>query len=203
MDPLPLRTLAPRLDIPESTLRWFSRQDGFPDAVGTRGRAALYDPEAVTQWVTAHQNRAETARQEALAQGDTLVTLQEAAADLGLSYGSMRTYLGRFETFPKPVERIGNRPYFSLSQIRRWNEKRRRGPLEDIEAKGSIEGLVDRNGVAELLGVTPASVTKYATRSTEFSKDFPEPARTIGRSRFWDPEAITAWRDARPRASHD
>lgn len=203
MDLLPLRTLAPRLGIAETTLRAYSRQEGFPEPVDTRGRAAIFDADAVTAWVSARQGRAEDARREALAHGDTLVTLQEAAEHLGLSYGSMRTYLGRFETFPKPVERIGNRPYFSLSQIQRWNTKRLRGTAEDTDAGGVVEGLIDRAGVAELLGVKPASVTKYATRSTEFSQDFPQPARTIGRSRFWDPQAIKDWRDSRPRTHHD
>ncbi|UQN31801.1 hypothetical protein [Brachybacterium kimchii] len=197
MNELPLSEIAVKLGTPARTIRKHTLMDGFPDPVGKRGGTRLYDLEAVQAWEEQRENPSlPTSEDDSV----RLVSLQEAAEDLGLSYGSMRNYVGWHESFPKPVKRISNRPYFNLEEIRTWNARRQRVLQIDADTETTeVDGLLTRTGVALELGVKPNSVTKYALRDTEFSKDFPEPARKIGRTRLWDRDEIRAWRSTRPR----
>lgn len=190
MEELTMSEIGARLGIDAQLLRKHSRQPGFPAAIGKRGNARLYSLEAVQHWETDRSDPSATSEDK----DDRLVTLQEAASELGLSYGSMRTYLGRHETFPKPVRRVSGRPYFRLQEIRTWNARRGRQvtPPSDSEVT-EIDGLLTRAGVAAELGIEPNSVTRYVVGGIDRLRPFPEPVRKIGRTRLWDREAIREW----------
>ena len=185
------------LDVTATTLWKHSKHADFPSPVARCGMCAnsyVYDAEAVRRYEEGTP----------VDPSDRLVSLQEAADELELSYGSMRTYLGRHADFPKPVKYTGPRPLFSLQQIRSWQDKRQRMRSTVAEAAAGdaleVEGLLTRAGVAAELGVKLDTVTRYQRRDTDFSKDFPESVRKIGRSRLWDRQQVRAWRDSRPSA---
>ncbi|MGP5306934.1 helix-turn-helix transcriptional regulator [Brachybacterium alimentarium] len=193
----PLSVLADELDITAGTLWKHSKLPGFPRPIARCGMCAnafVYNAEAVRRYEEGAP----------VDPSDRLVSLQEAADELELSYGSMRTYLGRHPDFPKPVKYTGPRPLFSLQQIHSWQDKRQRMRSTVAEASSGdtleVEGLLTRAGVAAELGVELDTVTRYQRRDTDFSKDFPESVRKIGRSRLWDPQQVRAWRSSRPNA---
>lgn len=193
----PLAAIAEQLDMSLNTLRHHSLGADFPAPLalcGTCKRALVYDLEAVRRFEDGTP----------VDPSETLVTLQEAAEHLGLGYASMRTYLGRHENFPKPLKHDGARPLFSLSQIQAWQDRRQRTRAVADKALSrdvdEVNGLLTRAGVARELGIEPDSVTRYARRDTDFSRDFPQPVQKLQRARLWDPEEIRAWRDSRPRA---
>ncbi|MGP9695686.1 helix-turn-helix transcriptional regulator [Brachybacterium sp. AOP25-B2-12] len=194
----PLSHLAQEVGRTTETLRRHSHDPNFPAPVascGTCRRSLVYDAAAVRRFEEGAP----------VDPSDRLVSLQEAADELHLSYGSMRTYLGRHEDFPKPFKHDGPRPLFSLRQIQAWQSKRQRHLTVAATASAGdaleVEGLLTRAGVAAELGIQADSVTRYMRRDTDFSKDFPESVRKIGRARLWDPEEIHAWRNSRPLAS--
>lgn len=194
---LPLAEIAEQLGVTANTLRRHTHEDGFPVPVTSCGKcsnALVYVPAEVKRFEEGAP----------VDPSDQLMTLQEAASELGLSYGSMRTYLGRHEDFPKPLKYSGPRPLFSLHQIRSWQDRRERtrSTVKKIAAGEALEvdGLLTRAGVAKELVLEPDSVTRYLRRDTVTSKDFPEPVRKIGAARLWDPKDIRAW-DAR-RSAH-
>jgi len=190
MDQLTLSEIGARLGADPQVLRKHARQPGFPEPTGRRGNARLYDLDAVQQWEDTRKSPAGTSQGDE----DRLVTLQEAAEELGISYGSIRTYLGRHESFPKPVQRISNRPYFRLGEVRAWNARRARQlPTPSDTVVTEIDGLLTRAGVAAELGIEPKSVTRYVVGGIPQLRPFPEPARTIGRTRLWDRKAIREW----------
>lgn len=193
----PLSVLADDLGITALTLWKHSKHADFPSPVtrcGMCANAYVYDAAAVQRYEEGAP----------VDPSDRLVSLQEAADELELSYGSMRTYLGRHADFPKPIKYTGPRPLFSLQQIRSWQDKRQRMRSTVAEAAAGdtleVEGLLTRAGVAAELGVKLDTVTRYQRRDTDFSKEFPESVRKIGRSRLWDPLQVRAWRDSRPSA---
>ncbi len=193
----PLSVLADDLDITATTLWKHSKHADFPSPVARCGMCAnsyVYDAEAVRRYEEGAP----------VDPSDRLVSLQEAADELELSYGSMRTYLGRHADFPKPIKYAGPRPLFSLQQIRSWQDKRQRMRSTVAEAAAGdtleVEGLLTRAGVAAELGVKLDTVTRYQRRDTDFSKNFPESVRKIGRSRLWDRQQVRTWRDSRPSA---
>lgn len=190
MEELTMSEIGASLGIDPQLLRKHSRQPGFPAPTGKRGNARLYSLEAVQRWETDRSNPAVTSEDE----DDRLVTLQEAADELGLSYGSMRTYLGRHETFPKPVRRVSGRPYFRLQEIHAWNARRGRQVAAPTDSEVTeIDGLLTRAGVAAELGIEPNSVTRYAVGGIDRLRPFPAPARKVGRTRLWDRDEIREW----------
>lgn len=193
----PLAAIAEHLDRSLETLRKHSRRPDFPAPLarcGKCGGAAAFDEDAVRRYEEGAP----------VDPSDQLVTLQQAADELELSYGSLRTYLGRHPDFPRPFKRSGLSPLFSLNQIRAWQNKRmtthRKAAVASAGEAHEVDGMLTRAGVAAELGVKIDTVTRYQRRDTDFSKDFPLPARTIGRSRLWDPEQIRSWRASRPRS---
>lgn len=193
----PLSMIADDLGVTTETLWKHAKRSDFPIPMARCGMCAnslVYDAAAVRRYEEG----------DPVDPSDTLVTLQEAAAELELSYGSMRTYLGRHPDFPQPIKYTGPRPLFSLQQVRAWQSLRQR--MRDTVAEASagdtleVEGLLTRAGVAAELGVQLDTVTRYQRRDTTFSKDFPESVRKIGRSRLWDPQAVRTWRESRPSA---
>lgn len=194
-----LAAIAEQLEMPLLTLRHHSRATAFPAPLalcGTCNRSQVYDLKAVRRFEAGTP----------VEPSEKLVTLQEAAEHLGIGYASMRTYLGRHADFPKPLKRDGARPLFSLSQIQAWQSRRTRTRRAAAEAAShdvlEVNGLLTRAGVAKELGIEADSVTRYARRDTDFSRDFPLHVQSLQRSRLWDPEQIRAWRDSRPRARH-
>lgn len=55
--------------------------------------------------------------------------------------------------------------------------------------------ILDRASVAELLGVSPETVSRY--RSRTYRDSFPPPAGQIGGSPYWYRGAIEAWNASR------
>lgn len=192
---LPLPVIADQLGLTANTMWRHAHEDDFPIPVARCGKCAnalTYDADEVARFEEGAP----------VDPSDQLVTLQEAAAELELSYGSMRTYLGRYEDFPKPLKYNGPRPLFSLHQIRSWQDgrQRMRTTVQKIATGEALEvdGLLTRAGVAKELGIKTDSVTRYLRRDTVTTKHFPDPVRKIGAARLWDPEQIRTWRAARP-----
>lgn len=199
MQELPLSEIGPHLGIAPQLLRKHARLDGFPSPTGKRGNARLYDLEAVQRWETEHKNPIDTSVDDS----ERLVTLQEAAVELGLSYGSMRTYLGRHKTFPRPDRRIGNRPYFKLAEIRAWNAQRARRVENPSDSEVTeVDGLLTRAGVAAELDVKPETVTRYVVGGIDRLRPFPAPVKKVGRTRLWDRDAIREWGANKHNAGH-
>lgn len=63
------------------------------------------------------------------------------------------------------------------------------------KATNSAE-MLDRAGVADLLGVQPETVSVYRART--YKDSFPEPDGKIGGSAFWYRSTIEAWAATRP-----
>lgn len=190
MEELTMKEIGARLGTDPQLLRKHSRQPGFPAPTGKKGNARLYNLEAVQQWEEDRSNPSVPSMDE----DDRLVTLKEAASELGLSYGSMRTYLGRHATFPKPARRVSGRPYFRLQEIHAWNARRGRQVSSPSDSEVTeIDGLLTRAGVAAELGIEPNSVTRYTVGGIDRLRPFPQPVRKIGRTRLWDREEVREW----------
>lgn len=56
--------------------------------------------------------------------------------------------------------------------------------------------ILDRAGVADLLGVQPETVSVYRART--YKDSFPEPDGKIGGSAYWYRSTIEAWVATRP-----
>lgn len=199
MNDLALSEIGARLGIAPQVLRKHARLEGFPSSTGKRGNSRLYDLAAVQHWETAHKHPVDPGAEGS----ERLVTLQEAAAELGLSYGSMRTYLGRHESFPKPDRRIGNRPYFKLQEIRAWNAQRARRIESPADSEATeVDGLLTRAGVASELGVKPDTITRYVAGGIDRLRPFPAPVRKMGRTRLWNRDEIREWGANKYNAAH-
>ena len=192
---MPLDDIAQHLRIKPDTLRAVAALPAFPSPSShDEHNTPRWNLEAVQQWVT------EEAPIEHLDEnGERLITLQESAERLNVTYGTMRTFVTRYANFPAPKKRVSGRPLFDPAEIMRWamHRNRRTQLVNDVTTR-EIDGLLTRTGVAELLDVEPNTVTRYSARDTPTSKDFPEPVSKIGRSRLWDPDQIRAWAEQNP-----
>lgn len=115
--PQPLATIAERVGVTAHTLRKHAERDGLPAPVVRCGKCAnsyVYDAEAVRRYEECAP----------VDPSDRLVSLQEAADELELSYGSIRTYLGAHADFPESVRKIGRSRLWDREQVRAWRERR-------------------------------------------------------------------------------
>lgn len=200
MELISTEEVAELLGLTPRALRNRTQRPDFPQPVKKKNRVNQYDKKAILTW---HENDIadKTVPSTDPATGEKLITLQEAAAMLGMTYGSLRTLITRFHDMPlTPHTTHKNRPLFTSEAVRQWDEKRlrRRTAPSDITAT-SANGLITRQKVAEILGVKPNTVTRYSARDISTTVDFPLPVDTIGRTRLWDPKEIHAWKKKNTR----
>lgn len=187
--------------MPENTLIVCTSSSSFPKHLVIKDGQRYYDVAEVKNWIKENVNEKELADAK-VDPNKTLLTLQECAIELNVSYGTIRSYSTIYRDFPKPAVKIKSRPYFYKEDLEEWRRRKKRSsrlfttPQIDLV---NPKDLLTRSSVADLLGITPQSVSTYAQRKIQGTEDFPKPVARKGRVSYWDKEQILKWNNQRPR----
>jgi predicted DNA-binding transcriptional regulator AlpA len=131
----------------------------------------------------------------------------QAAKLLGLNYAEaiyrVRAQAGPGNPFPAPVRRIVNSDVWSATQLQLWR-LRAEGKfvprkLEQRAANTPAwpDYALDREQVAALLGISPSTVSRYASEAAR-QPVFPPPLVRFAGHPVWHRDDVLRWQRARP-----
>jgi hypothetical protein len=140
-------------------------QTGHPEAVGTIGRAKVWDAEAWDAWWAGYTDTT------------GLVTFDDIARLRGVSRPTVATWWRDRDSngFPAPTKKIGNTLYFDAATLDRWDDPRTAGRSE-VERDGDPDDEVTLAEAERICGVPKGAFSSYPLRRPP--RYWPDPVRT-------------------------